>query len=137
MKSLKTLIRLQKRELDQLRKQLNTFENQRGHLIAMIEKLQADLLREIETSQELAEMRGFFGDFSHSIKKRQKALAANVVQVETQIQNLMVQIQNHYTDLKKYEIAYDRFLAAEAKKQAKAEQEELDEAGLHKFHYGE
>lgn len=137
MKSLKTLIRLQKRELDQLRKQLVTFEKQREHLITMIERLQYDLVREIETAKELTEMRGFFGDYSKSIKHRQKALAANVVQVETQIQNLMLQIQNHFAELKKYEIAYERYIEAEKKKQAKQEQAVLDEAGLRNFLYGD
>jgi flagellar biosynthesis chaperone FliJ len=136
MKSLKTLMRIQQRELDRLRKELTAEENKKGHLIAMIEKLQGDLLREIDTAQELGEMRGFFGDYSDSIKKKQKQLAANVVQVEQKIQEMMIEIRNRYADLKKYEIAYDRYLLEQAKKQVKKEQQELDEAGLRKFLYG-
>lgn len=135
MKSLKTLIRVEQNELDRLRKELASEETKRGHLIKMMEELQATLVREIETAQDLADMRGFFGNYSDAIKRKQKQLASNVVQVEQKIQETTIEIQQRFTDLKKYEIAYDRYVRAEAEKAAKKEQQELDEAGLRDFLY--
>lgn len=137
MKSLKTLIRLQQRELDRLRKQIALLETQRGNFIATIERLQDDLIKELAAAEEMAEMRGFFGDFSDSIKKRQHAIAAKVVELEYQIQQQMIEVTNRYSDLKKYEIAYERYLEDERKKQAKREQAELDEVGLRNHLYGD
>ncbi len=136
MKSLRTLIRIEQNELHRLRKDLANEETKRGQLLKMMEELQASLKREIETAQELADMRGFFGDYSDAIKRKQKQLASNVVQVEQRIQELMIEIQNRFTDLKKYEIAYDRYVQEEARKAAKKEQQALDEAGLRDFLYG-
>lgn len=137
MKSLKTLIRLQQRELDRLRKLIAALESRRDTMIQTIEQLQDSLIQELAAANELTEMKGFFGDFSESIKKRQHAIAAKVVEVEYQIQEQMVEVTNRYSDLKKYEIAYERYLEEERKKQAKREQAELDEVGLRNHLYGD
>ncbi len=137
MKSLKTLIRLQQRELDRLRKQIAALESHRDTMIQTIETLQDSLVQELAAANELTEMKGFFGDFSDSIKKRQHAIAAKVVQVEHQIQEQMIEVTSRYSDLKKYEIAYERYLESERQKQAKREQAELDEVGLRRHLYGD
>lgn len=137
MKELKTLIRLRKRELDALRRQVVQLENKRDQQVKIIENLNDELINELETADELAEMRGFFGDFSEAIKQKQKKVAQLVVQYEQQIQERQIEVSNHYADLKKYEIAYERYLKREAEKLAKQEQEELDEIGIRKYHYGD
>ena len=137
MESLKTLIRLQQRELDRLRKQVATLEGKRDSMIKAVEKLQDELVKEIETADQLGEMRGFFGDFSDTIKKRQKELAMKIVSLEEQIQNLTVEVQVKFSDLKKYEIAYDNYIKEQLRQQALREQKELDEIGLHKHLYGD
>lgn len=137
MKSLKTLIRLQQRELDRLRKQIAVLESHRDTMIRTIETLQDSLIQELAAANELTEMKGFFGDFSESIKKRQHAIAAKVIQLEHQIQEQMIEVTNRYSDLKKYEIAYERYLESEHQKQAKREQAELDEMGLRTHLYGD
>lgn len=137
MKELKTLIRLRKRELDALRRQVVQLENKRDQQVKIIENLNDELLHELETADDLAEMRGFFGDFSEAIRNKQKKVAVLVVQYEQQIQERQIEVANHFAELKKYEIAYDRYLIAEAKKKAKKEQDELDEIGIRKFHYGD
>lgn len=137
MESLTTLIRLQQRELDRLRKQVSTLEGRRDSMINAVEKLQDELLKEIEAADQLGEMRGFFGDFSDHIKKRQKELALKIVNLEEQIQNLTVEVQVKFSDLKKYEIAYDNYIKEKLRRQAMREQKELDEIGLHKHLYGD
>lgn len=135
MKSLKTLIKLQKRELDQLRRQVAALEGARDNLIATIERLQDELVRELEAANTMMDLRGFFGDFSDAIKKKQRALASKVVQFEQQIQELAIEIGNRFSELKKYEIALEAHKKREKEKEAKKEQAEMDEMGLRIFRY--
>lgn len=130
MKQLATLIRLQKRELDGLRQKMTRLEDKREHYIAQIEALTQALMDEYKLAEELPDMRAFFGDFSGSIKKRQKILAVHVVQVETQIQQLIPEIQTQFSELKKYEIAKERAEAAQALEERRKEQKEMDEVGI-------
>ena len=135
MKSLITLIKLQRRELDQLRRQVSALEGARDQLIEKIERLQDDLIREIEAASTMTDMRSFFGDFSDAIKKKQRALASKVVQFEQQIQELGIEIANRFSELKKFEIALDRHKEREKEKQTRREQIEMDEIGLRTFRY--
>ena len=137
MKALKTLIRVQKNELDRIRKEMAPLETQRDGYIQRMEQLAADLEAEITAAAEMAEMRGFFGDFSDAIKKKQKETIARIERVESQIQKLNLALSNKFADMKKYEIAYERHLEREAKQRALREQIELDEVGLRKHLYGE
>lgn len=133
MKSLKTLIRMHKRELDRIRREVAQLEATRDAYIDMVKRMQEELLREIATADELGEMRGFFGDFSEAIKKRQKEIAVKILKVEQQIQELQIEIQARFAELKKFEIAYERHLERVKKAKEKKEQLQLDEVGLRKF----
>jgi flagellar export protein FliJ len=137
MKKLGTLIRLQKRELDEVRSKMNKLETKRDHFIRQIEELSESLQHEYEMAADMAEMRGFFGDFSGSIKKRQQVLAAHIVQVETQIQHYMIEIQKQFSELKKLEIAKERNDEAEALEARRAEQKFMDEIGIRNAIYHE
>jgi len=130
MKGLKTLIRIQKRELDELRKQIIPLEEKKQSYIQRIQDLSQELQDEIAAASELIELRGFFGDFSETIKKKQKELSARIARVEYQIQQLTVEVTKKFTELKKYEIAYDRYLERVAKEKAHKQQQELDEIGI-------
>ena len=130
MKKLGTLIRLKKREMDTLRQKLAQLEGKRDALIEQIEQLSQQLIEEYKMASDLPDMRGFFGDFSGSIKKRQQVLAAHVLQAEKQIQELMQEVQAQYSELKKYEIAKERFDAEEALQARRKEQAMMDEIGI-------
>jgi len=137
MKSLKTLIRIQKRELDALRREMVVLEERREGYAARVAALNDQLQHEIKTASELAELRGFFGDFSKVIKQKQKELAARILLVEQEMRQVSDKIMLKFADLKKYEISLERYLAREAKKQADKEQKELDEVGIRAFFHGE
>ncbi len=133
MKSLKTLIRMHKRELDRLRREVALIESKRDDLIGAVQRMQDELLHELATADELGEMRGFFGNFSDAIKRRQKEVAVRIVKLEQQIQEQQIEIQSRFAEMKKFEIAYERHLLREAQAKAKKEQQQLDEVGLRKF----
>lgn len=136
MKQLKTLIRLQRREMDTLRQRLSQLETRRDNYIREIESLSDALSREVEAAATLADLRGFFGDYSGAIKKKQHQLAASVVRVEQQIQELNLTIQHQYAQMKKYEIAYERYLEQQAREAKRREQKQMDEIGLRNVLFG-
>lgn len=137
MKSLKTLIRIQKRELDELRREMVVLQDKRDGYIARVHALSDQLKEEIKLAAEMADMRGFFGDFSKTIKQKQQELAARILMVEQEMRQLSDKILVKFADLKKYEISLDRFKEREKKKQSDREQRELDEVGIRSFFHGE
>ncbi len=137
MKSLTTLIRLQKREIDALRQEMAALEFKRDAFVDNINTLDQELVQEYEAADVLVEMRGFFGDFSDAIKSRRGALTEKLMEVERQIQSLSIDISNQYAELKKYDIAYERYLEELKRQEEDRERKELDEIGLRKFHYAE
>lgn len=137
MKSLKTLIRMQQREIDLLRREMVKLEERKQSYLDRMEALDGDLRHELETAGELTEMRGFFGDFSETIKQKQQDLSQRVLYVEQQIQKMNIEISKQFAELKKYEIAYERFLERERKERERKEQIELDEIGQVAYLRGE
>jgi len=78
VKSIDTLIKLHKRELDELRKQMVSLENQKAQLQLLSAKLAADLEDEIRKAKEQPELSQFFGGFAKRIQKRQEEIAGEV-----------------------------------------------------------
>lgn len=133
MKGLTTLIKIQKRELDKLRLQMTQLETKRDTQIAYMRKLKEELEHELEAASQMTEMRGFFGDFSEAIKKKQKATVTVILKLEQQMEQLAVHIQNTFSELKKYEISYENYLAEQKREREKREQIELDELGIQMY----
>lgn len=133
MKGLTTLIKLNKRTLDELRRKMVALENQKAQLLQASAKLQEELLAEIKLASKTPEMGQFFGGFSNRIKKRQEDIAAEVQKLDKQMDDLNVEIRAAFSELKKFEIALDN-----AKMRAKASQErkltiEMDEIAQQQF----
>lgn len=129
IKSLKTLMRVRKGEIDELRRQQAAIEGRRDGVLNKMEQLKAELEREIEAYEEMVDMRTFFGDFAESIKQRQGKLMKEILRLEQRIQVLAQQIQGEFAELKKLEISHDRLVAEQKKAKEKKEQDELDELG--------
>tara|TARA_B100000989_G_C19366494_1_gene395513 strand:- start:250 stop:666 length:417 start_codon:yes stop_codon:yes gene_type:complete len=133
MKGLKTLIRLRKRDLDALRERLASLEGKKERLLQRIEQLHDELQNEIDLAGDMPEMRGFFGDFSKSIKGRQDKIVNEILRIETQIQQVTNDISRQFSELKKYEISYDNYLKEQARLEDEREQKELDEIGVQRY----
>ena len=137
MKSLKTLVKIKQRELDKARTHLTRLETQRDQIIAQIGKLTEDLEQEYVLSSQMAEMKGFFGEFAESIKQQQQKLAQKVVKTETQIQGVITEIQVQFSEIKKYEIAIEQQEEAEQLLARQEEQSMMDELGIRAHQYKE
>lgn len=105
MKTLDTLIRLHKRTLDELRRNMGVLELQKSQLQQTIQALQKDLDTEVELAGKQPEMANFFGGFAKRIKKRQEDIRLEISVLDKKITALNNEIFEAFTELKKYEIA--------------------------------
>lgn len=130
MKGLLTLIKLRQRELDTLRRNLGKMEEELTKLIAEEKRLGAELEQEIELAASQPEMAQFFGQFAQGIEHKQNQIRALASEVNKAMAKIQSEMTDAFGELKRLEIARDNAKAAEAAKEAKREQQELDEMGL-------
>lgn len=133
MKALKTLIRLQRRTLNELRKQLGALERQRAVLVQASIKLAQELQNEIELASDLPEMGNFFGNFSRRIQDRQEFISAEVRKLDIEAEKVRQEMMEAYSEVKKYEIALDNWTKAQNREIERKENNALDEIGLQQF----
>lgn len=131
-KGLPTLIRIQQRELDTLRKRMLILTQNRDSLIAQAEALLDELANEVKLAGELAGMAGFFGDYSKRIKSQREGLYKEAAKLEKKIEALSLEISHAFSELKKYEIAHERQLEKEKKRRELEEQKQMDEIASRK-----
>lgn len=119
MKALSTLIKLHKRQLDGLRRQMASLERQKDQLQVASGRVDDELKREMKLAADQPEMTKFFGDFARRIKRRKEEIAAEIIRLEKQMAKLAEDIAGEFSEMKKFEIAKanaERRLAAEEKR---------------------
>jgi flagellar export protein FliJ len=134
MKGLKTLIRLEKNRLDALRKDLALLENEKEQFEQFSQQLLDQLHAELQAAESMAEMRGFFGDFSSRIKKQRQQIAQHVAGLERRMAAIRDQMADIFSQMKKYEIALENHVKREKEKLAAREQLQMDEVATQRFH---
>lgn len=130
MKSLNTLIRIQQRELDALKRQQGILEHQREEINLIITGLGNQLRDELKAAQAMPEMAHFFGDYSATIKKRQEMMHGHLRRVDAEISKLTDQIRERFSEMKKYELALANWQKRKRDAANKREQQEMDELGI-------
>ncbi|NBX03016.1 MAG: hypothetical protein EBR02_02905 [Alphaproteobacteria bacterium] len=134
MKGINTLIKLSKRELDGLRREMASLETQKAQLQEATQKLSEELLREQELASKQPEMGAFFGGFATRIKKRQEEIAAEIKKLDEKIRALNEKILVAFSELKKYEIAKENAEKRALEEQNRKETIMLDEIAGQQFH---
>lgn len=132
-KSLATLIKLHKRELDLLRRRLTNLEIQKNALIALSVKLAEELENEINLAASQVEMSNFFGNYADRIRDRQDTIRQEVLALNKQILAMQAEIAESFSELKKYEIALENRRRAEREEMARKETIQLDDLGIAQF----
>jgi hypothetical protein len=127
MKGLLTLIKLNTRALDELRRKMAALENQKLQLQQLSARLGEDLLNEIRLASKTPEMGQFFGDFSNRVRKRQESIAEEVAKIDRQIDMLNVEIRDAFSELKKYEIALENVTKRDKEAQERRLAAEMDD----------
>ena len=133
MKGINTLIKLSKRKLDELRRDLAKLESQKGQLQEAIKKLAQELEHEMSIATKQVEMSGFFGGFSKRIKLRQEEITKEIKALDDRMKLLSAQITEAFSELKKYEIAKENHRLREEEKAKRRETIMLDEIAGQQF----
>jgi flagellar export protein FliJ len=134
VKGLKTLIRLQKNRLDALRKDLVLLETEKEQFEAFSQQLLESLHAELQAAEGMAEMRGFFGDFSARIKRQRQQIAQHVAGLERRMSALREQMADVFSEQKKYEIALEQHTERQKAAAQAREQQQMDELAVQRFH---
>lgn len=130
MKGLATLIKLKKRALDELRRQMVALENQKQQFIELSEHLEKELKREILLLKTAPEMSVYFGNFSKRMKQRQETVTQEIKKLDKRIQKLSEEISEAFSELKKFEIAKENAEKRAAKEWQRKEMIRLDEVAI-------
>lgn len=133
MKGLDTLIKLHKRKLDELRRQVVSLETQKAQLLALSAKIQQELENEIDLAGKQPEMGKFFGDFAKRIKKRQENIAIEVKSLDKQMDALRQEITAEFSEQKKYEIAKENARLRDQEEANRKETNMLDEVAADQY----
>jgi len=132
MKALKTLIRLHKKQLDDLLKKINNLEEQKNQLELTLQKLEDEAARELE--QYCGGQYAFMLEkYLKNAENRRQELFSRINKIKEQIQLLRNELHNKFAELKKFEIALQNYLNKEQKLLKAAETKFLDEFNTNQF----
>ncbi len=129
LKSLNTLIKVAKQQLDGLRRDLANLEREKQKMLEAIDRLKKELAREIELASKQPEMGAFFGGFAKRIREREDELRLGIKKLDKLIDDLRERIREQFAEQKKYELAKEARIKQDKEDQDKAEMNELDEIG--------
>ena len=130
MKGLRTLIRLHKQDLDELRREMAALEGRRAALIDRRKMLDRELAEEQRFVAETPNMAFAYGAYAQRVIAERADIAERKQALEDDIAALGERVAEAYAELKKYEIAMSQRLRRQRAEAARREQRDLDELGL-------
>ncbi|PWC39611.1 flagellar export protein FliJ [Azospirillum sp. TSO35-2] len=128
--SLKTIIRLQKLQLDEKRRVLAELHTLADRLRAEIEKVKQDVLHEQETVRDDFSVSFTYSNFAQAALERGRKLGESLGQVEAQINIATDEMAESFQELKRFELAEEERLKRERDKQKRKDANMLDETAL-------
>lgn len=129
MKSLDTLIRLQKWQLDEKRRQLGELRRMHADLAASIARLDEDIANEAVLARKDPSLGATFGAFAQAAAKRKAKLIGSLRELEGQIALAEDEIADAFNELKKIELTKESREARVRQAQSRRTQATLDEIG--------
>lgn len=129
MKSLDTLIRLQKWQLDEKRRQLADLRQMQADLTASIGRLDEDIANEAVLAKKDPSLGATFGVFAQAASDRRGVLIGSLRDLEGQIEIAETEINASFAELKKIEVTKENREARLRKTRDRRAQATLDEIG--------
>lgn len=127
MKGIKTLIRVQKKELDERARKKTELEVHILRLQANINQLQDELEREQGLVANMPEMAFSFVHYAENNKKRREELGKTISNIQRQVFAIEEEIRQQFGELKKYEIALEQKIKALEQEEKLREDKLLDD----------
>jgi hypothetical protein len=133
VKTMNTLIKLHKRRVDVLRREMVALEEERRQLLQVSERLREEHAREMRLATAEPKMAGFFGAYSARIRQRQENIAQEVKRLDAAIEAKAQAIREEFSEQKKYEIAREHAKKREAQDVRARLQQRFDEIGTQQY----
>jgi hypothetical protein len=130
MRTLATLIKVHKHQLDEKRRALTDLENLRADLLGQREKLDADLVREQDVAKQVECGAFAYAGFAQGYLARRDKLMASLAELETRIAAAQQTVSEAYQDLKRHEIALASRQRRQKEEEERRAQTVLDEVSL-------
>ena len=127
MKSLKTLIKLRKDEVDKRRKELSEIEQRQQLLVNEHTALEHKIEQETAAAANFPEAAVTFANFLKKALKRRDDLTRNIIQLQQIIDKKRDELQAAFGELKKLEIVLENKITEAYREELKREQVKLDE----------
>ena len=129
MKSLSTLIQLQKTHVDEQRRHLARLQARLDAIVKEITELEIQKAREQIAAEENPEARQTYGAFLKAAIKRGRDLEKSRMVAEAAVEVARDKLAELFEEQKRYEIAEEARVEAEAREERRQETIELDEVG--------
>ena len=134
VKTLNTLVKITEYELEEKRKELNSFLNEKERLVDEITMMENVFLEEQKKSEMLGhELRLYLPRFLALTRDKQKIMIEQIERLNPDIERLTDELYEVFTENKKYEILRDQKLQELKQALEKKTQLELDEIAVMKF----
>ncbi len=133
MKSINTLIKLKKQEIDNRRIVISTLEREKDQLNLEIENLQKELL---EQQQIVAENPDFLYSYSNYVDAntaRKNKIIVRIDNILLEIEKIYAEVYELFGELKRFEIILDHKKKQKLYEENKREAASLDELIINKF----
>ncbi len=134
MKTLKTLVKLNKKILDEIVIDINKSETEKSLLLQRSNDLQNQIESEIE-SYHSSEYSFMLEQYLHDSRKKQQRIKAQIDRLNLTIEKLRQNLAKQYSELKKYEIALQNREKEESIKEQKSQMKSLDEFNTNRYSY--
>lgn len=133
LKSLQTLIKLHKRRIDLLRREVVSLEEERKQLIVLTHTLQEEHQKELQISAENPLLGRFFASYSKNTKERLENIASEIDRLTATIEAKTEIIREEFGEQKKYELLHSEQKLRLEQKAAKQSSQFLDDVGMQQF----
>ena len=133
MKGLKTLIKLSRRQLDTLRRQMADLQQQKDDMRQAIANLQREMIEEMQSAQQQPHMSQFYGGFASRIRARQEEYEQSMSGLDTQMDELRDTIRDAFAEIKRYELALEAAKQREKQAATRRETIEMDDIAATQF----
>jgi len=133
MKTLRTLIRLKKEDVEKLQKELAAVLERQRVLQAEHDGLGQELERETLVAAEFPQAAAGFGSFAKRVIGRQKMLLENIKLLQAAIDKKRDELLTEFGEQKKFEIALEQQQLAAAGEAKRREGIRMDEVAARSF----
>lgn len=130
MKSINTLIKMNTRELDELRKEVVKLEEEKQRLIDNNNNMEEQLQREHILASNDTEMGIAFANYRRFIRSKQAEILKSLKNLEKKIDSLKEDVATKFSEVKKYEILLNSKMLEEQKKISDMENKEMDSIAI-------